>query len=408
MSFTERMIRGSKKIPVETWFFLIFFGYLFYLAPEPLKMHQWLSAYYLINYDTGFVSRGLPGTILSFFNPYLRTTTLYLIIFISNLLLSFFASLILGSVLRRSEDPIRKTVIFLAFFFCVNPASIAYLFGWHNYGRYDLYLIAIAFTSFYIVLRKRFLWMIPVLTALGMLTHHVMVFLYLPTIILFLLYDCLHSKKRGWKMFLILLTFGIGCVLFFIAQFYGKIQGHSIASFVSKIKQRTDISIGFSGVTMINYEYFSDVSDSFRYFILPHIERLTEQSVFLLLLLSPTIYLLGFIWKEAIRKAKKGLEKWLYRAMAFHFIVTAPAFILACDWGRWIASIILCEFLLIFFLLCKKDPPMQAALGELSRLYELSPTLFLFILCFQGAIGKLEAETIMNWLMKLFAFFRLF
>jgi hypothetical protein len=408
MRVTEEKTPFYKKIPVEVWFFLILIGYLFNLAPEPLGMHQWLSTAYLINYDTGFVSRGLPGSILSFFLPYLRTTTLYFVIFISNTLLSIFTALLLGTVVRRSGEMIRNVVLFLAFLFCVNPGSVAYLFGWYNYGRYDLYLITIAFTCFFIVLKKRMLFLIPILTVLGMLTHHVMVFIYLPAIILFMIYDCYHSEKRKIKMALIALTFVIGCVLFFIAQFRGKIQGYNIAAFVSKLYQRTDLSIGFRGTIMINYEYFLDVPDAFRYFILPHIKRLSQQSIFLVMLLSPMLMVLGYIWKQAIRKAAHGFEKWMYRGMAFHFIVTAPAFIMACDWGRWVASILICEFLLIFFLICKKDPPMLEAVESLGQLYAKNPTPFIFILCFQAALGKFEAETIMDWLMKLFAVFRIF
>ena len=108
---------------------------------------------YLINYDLGFVSRGLVGSIISLFLKSCSLWHLHLIISVFNLILIGLAVHIIVKILAKTSDEIRNIVFGIVLFFCVNPAGITYLFMRENFGRLELFSIIIMILSILMVVQ---------------------------------------------------------------------------------------------------------------------------------------------------------------------------------------------------------------------------------------------------------------
>ena len=142
------------KIQYELVIFAFLVIQLLVTIPMPHQMNYWTVTSYFMSYeDFGFGSRMLIGSVFKLLFPFLSVKALYTAILVTLLCLMLFTAVVLGSAIRRSGDAM-KAVIILAAVYLASPASIAHLFGWRNYGRFDIYLIIIAVSCLYLVNTK--------------------------------------------------------------------------------------------------------------------------------------------------------------------------------------------------------------------------------------------------------------
>ncbi len=374
-----------EPVKYELLILLIYLVYLpFYLPPA---IHDWCATPFLITYQFGFVSRGLIGSLLALAFPFLSHKILYIVIVCSLVLLMIVSSVMTGKVIRSADASIKTITIFLVLIFCTNPGAISFLFNHVNFGRFDIYLMIITACCCMLIVGNRYLFLIPVLTVLGVLIHQGFLFLFFPSILLLLLFNYTRSKSK--KIMSVTITTGIITTLTYLyIQLFGKIESLSLQELVYVVASRTDARVS---KRMLEFEYFLSLKQNFIQLVLPAIWNKFYNLVIILILTSPLIYFFFFLWRNTIEKASSRKMKFIYKAMAFSFLSTAPLFLLAIDWGRWLSAIITVQFILIFSLIYLRDVAMVSSVKLLNDNYLKRPVIFILALCLLASLGKFES-----------------
>lgn len=385
--------RGRVKsyCQLELLFLAILGQYFLAYLPTWGDLHDWCATPYFLTYDFGFISRGLVGSILKLFFPYLSARLLFVIIGSCLLMLCLVTAVFLGRAVRFSEPDSRDFVFYLALLFCINPGSVAFLFSWVNYGRLDLFLILITLAAS-LCIQKGSLVPVPFLAGAGVMIHQVYVFLYFPTLLLLLIYHGWGEKKSRRIQLITIFTLLLVTILFAYLQIYGKISSDNSAAVLQVITSRTDAVIS---ARMIDFEYFLPLSEHLHQLVWPSIKINSLKMLVVLVLLAPLIYIFFSLWRQTIKNASTAVAKAIYWAMALNFFMAVPVFLLTIDWGRWLAAIIICQFVLLFSLISQGDENVRCSLSELQAGYVRHGSLYLFVLCFLGAAGKFEAAEVL-------------
>lgn len=379
---------------------LTLYGFIY--IPEKQDINPWISTPYLLSYEFGFISRGFIGTIFKLLYPNLNIYTLYIIFILIIVTLGMMTILILQKVYRHDGS----NSIFLVFVYCLlfltNPGSIAYLFNQKNFVRFDAFLIIITYISLLITISNKRGYLVAILSIIGIMIHQSFLFLYFPFIILIFTHHTLvNSAKKREFIWIGLLIITVAIITYYL-QFYGKIRGIELSDLVHLLQnQYQDIPIS---KLMIRREYFSSIREIFEV-VSPKLVKLFFYLIIQVILLFPLIIIFCQIWKRIIINTSSNINKTIFRIMSLSFITMLPLFITTIDWGRWISSIIITQFLFIFYLILIRE---EAVLKTITGLYTKRNLAFLILsTIYLASFGKFN-EICLPITIKLYQFFQSF
>ncbi len=129
------------------------------------SVSDWVASYWHVNYTYGFVRRGLVGTLALPFGDVKRFA------FWS----TFMASILMALIFTFLTEDRRLWLLFL-----LSPATALHL-GF-DVGRYDHFNLLLMAVSLLLIKRERYLYVIPPLTALGVLVHEAYVIYAVPVL----------------------------------------------------------------------------------------------------------------------------------------------------------------------------------------------------------------------------------
>lgn len=317
--------------------------------------------------------------------PYITTKN----ICINQLLLCILTVTFLSIIKNLCTKETEKGILFLIFLFLVNPSSISFLFYWGNYGRFDLFMICGAIICSILLIKKRFLWVIPIICVVGIMTHQGFTFAYFPYVLLMLLFYVI-KYSRG--KIILAVTFVGGCIAFLYFQFYGKIDDMSLNEVLNIMASRTDYPKENMTV-VIKSEYYTNIFDFIPIYVLPPLKQNIVKIILTIIFLIPLEYVLFHIWKEFVKETSK---KYFWILPVFIIIATLPEFILTCDYGRNFASIFISQFLLIFTFFAMGSETMKTSLKNMQQNVIRNPFGAMAALIEWGIIGKFEAANILD------------
>ncbi len=140
---------------------------------------------YVINYDCGYSSRLLVGSVLSlFFDGKLMSPT-----FILKLLLCVYAfnciliSLFLNNYLKKTKY---EAIRIYSFFLIITPMMVAFL---RYLGTLDIFWIVFVLGSLWLVDKKGWRWLVPIFCALSLCIYELFVTTYLPVMAIAVFYQ---------------------------------------------------------------------------------------------------------------------------------------------------------------------------------------------------------------------------
>lgn len=366
-------------------FSAIFLYNLLVLFPSPSEMHSYCINFYFSTYENGFISRGFIGTILKLLFPILPAKTLYIIIGANILVLIFVTVSFLVWCIKNCKPSYQHALIYLCFAFCVNPGSIAYLFYWGNYGRFDMYLILILIACCMCIIKKTYI-PILILSICGILIHQVFLFLFFPAIALMYFYSIQNNKKAYAGFFL---TLAVVFLLALYLQFFGSPNSVSWEDLLETAQNRTDWHLSPDPFRKeYSYTLYDHLNDMPADVLLLKLKK----TVGVLFCLSPLIWIFILIWKNTICSAKK---KWIYYLFILSPICTLPTFVMV-DWGRWFAAIIISQFILIFFLTVQQDRNLTDSLCIMTTKMNRNWPVYAVVLLLLSIPGKFEAANILS------------
>jgi len=269
----------------------------------------WRTGDWLINYQAGFVRRGLIGELLYIISPY--GWLLMSVFFVQSLIYITICHFVIEEFFSKKRGIVDGVIVF-------SPAFI-FLFSF-NHPNAGMRKEMIAFLSFVLLLEATkknknnwLLWLSILIFALGVFSHEMIALFVFFYIYSFLKRsDALPYQKASYVLLLIVISLS---GLYFSSIFHGNILvAHSICSSLALKGVDSDMCGGaisaLSGTTLSSMSWVrADLPANFIY--LP------------LFALAFTPF--AFInWRR------------YFPVIFLGFISVLPLFIVAVDWGRWI------------------------------------------------------------------------
>lgn len=384
------MKKYIAKYKYEIMAAVVFLMYLMYYIPPVSGVIDWCITPYALSYRLGFISRGFIGSLVRLVFPSLTLKHIYIIIFVNIILLCGLTLYFMHKIITGAYDESRIGLMFLMAVFVLNPGSIAFLFGWENYGRFDMYLLMCLLICSLLIIYNVGTFIIPVLCVCAVLTHQAFVFQYFPAILILLFYSAFILKRRNQKA-VFAVTLILTCVMFLYAQFFAQIR-YTYEETLAIIDTTTDLPRSyFTDDMMVKIEYYSSVFETFVVFVKETFVRNVIKSLSILVFMIPMIKVIADIWKEFVR-AHKGL---ICRLLPWGVLLAEiPMFVLTCDYGRDYAAIVLCNFILIFALYAMGDEGIKTGIQKLSVSIRNDIPYYVFVCGLVAAVGKFTASDI--------------
>ena len=158
-----------NEINYEIIFFAIMLFRFFTLLP--IRINWWVSTYYACDYSHGFIQRGFIGQVFKYItNNDISKDNAYIFIYIQTCLLMALVAFAFGALVRNVKKEHNKKILStLLIVYIFMPFSLSYLFGYTNFGRFDLYLYIITILQVFMLYKNPKFYKLIIATALSLL-----------------------------------------------------------------------------------------------------------------------------------------------------------------------------------------------------------------------------------------------
>lgn len=381
----------SKNILGIFLFVFLSFRLIISLAVE---LDPWSAAWFAINYDFGFIKRGLIGSLLKLIFPtFIKTNYAFIFVFITLLFAIVIISILFNEIYKKKN---RIATLIIVFILIVSPFSIEYLFNNANFGRLDTFiyfltmlsiLINIKFSNFY--LKQSFIFISAVLC---ILIHQVYIFTYFSISFALLLINLFTTKKNSVSQYLFtIFVFILILSLFIKIQFY--------TSPILPLNHMLDILHSSTNLVItdiaVELEYYENINYGYNLIYLVFINGTELPILYLfitLLLLLPVILLIVAIYTYLLRKCENYRIKILYILLMCVNIFFLPSYFLTVDWGRWMASQFIYNIIVILLLDYYDFNEANKFMSLFSKFVEKNYIFVIFSLFWISSLDKFNAR----------------
>ena len=259
----------KKQISRFMWLLILLSCAIFFLDYDE-RVQPYNSTILAFSYKYGFISRGLAGTIYQWIDSILPVNMIdYAMVLRFTLIVTlafyvlFFA--FCYQCMKRCQEEYLGRFLYLILFYAVFVVSMfAYK---RNFGRLDLYLMALTVIGTMCLIAKKAEWLIVPLSMISVMYHQGYVFMFYNILLALLAYRLLSEKEKKARIYygVILLVSLIGCsALFLWFEFFSHTDGvRYVDEIIANAKAMTK---PFNGMTyhdtLIDHEILGiDLSD---------------------------------------------------------------------------------------------------------------------------------------------------
>ena len=337
-------------------------------------MTQWILGDWLINYEGGFVRRGLTGQIIFVLSRWLHVSPLLIAIVVA--LIAY--AIVYWSVWKLLENSSWKIWVLAAF---LSPALVGFTVAARGGFHKDVLYLASLAGLLVILMRKDVkAWVLTIYLALACafcILSHEPLFVYLPYFLAALAIGIGEIKRAA--------VIALIPMIVALASFYAVARHHGTAQTVTTIcdslgKENAPVCVGSIGNLSHSSEYARQetIEDSTRY----HYYRVYPPLG--LLALVPIAMGFADLWKTpGLRRDLKVLAV----TAAVSFAMSLTLFYYATDWGRWIYMHLFSMFLILLFLDDRRQSdartaePVRGIPGGRTRVVLVTLLLFVYATC---------------------------
>ena len=334
----------KKQISRFMWLLILLSCAIFFLDYDE-RVLPYNSTILAFSYKYGFISRGLAGTIYQWIDHILPVNMIdYAMVLRFTLIVTlafyvlFFA--FCYQCMKRCQEEYLGRFLYLILFYAVFVVSMfAYK---RNFGRLDLYLMALTVIGTMCLIAKKAEWLIVPLSMISVMYHQGYVFMYYNILLALLVYRLLSEKEKKARIYygIILLVSLIGCsALFLWFEFFSHTDGvRYVDEIIANAKAMTK---PFNGMTyhdtLIDHEILGiDLSDvEYPYRVMNWIEI-----PFFIAIISPYIVLAVKLFRRILARAQGKTERLKYGFLAIAAGTLLPLFLMKCDYARWVFALI--------------------------------------------------------------------
>ena len=375
----------KKQISRFMWLLILLSCAIFFLDYDEREL-PYNSTILAFSYKYGFISRGLAGTIYQWIDHILPVNMIdYAMVLRFTLIVTlafyvlFFA--FCYQCMKRCQEEYLGRFLYLILFYAVFVVSMfAYK---RNFGRLDLYLMALTVIGTMCLIAKKAEWLIVPLSMISVMYHQGYVFMFYNILLALLVYRLLSEKEKKARIYygVILLVSLIGCsALFLWFEFFSHTDGvRYVGEIIANAKAMTK---PFNGMTyhdtLIDHEILGiDLSDvEYPYRVMNWIEI-----PFFIAIISPYIVLAVKLFRRILARAQGKTERLKYGFLAIAAGTLLPLFLMKCDYARWVFALISYYCMIFLALVAMGDRIVAEELtGIFTEIKEKYPFAILLLL----------------------------
>lgn len=375
----------KKQISRFMWLLILLSCAIFFLDYDE-RVLPYNSTILAFSYKYGFISRGLAGTIYQWIDSILPVNMIdYAMVLRFTLIVTlafyvlFFA--FCYQCMKRCQEEYLGRFLYLILFYAVFVVSMfAYK---RNFGRLDLYLMALTVIGTMCLIAKKAEWLIVPLSMISVMYHQGYVFMFYNILLALLVYRLLSEKEKKARIYygIILLVSLIGCsALFLWFEFFSHTDGvRYVDEIIANAKAMTK---PFNGMTyhdtLIDHEILGiDLSDvEYPYRVMNWIEI-----PFFIAIISPYIVLAVKLFRRILARAQGKTERLKYGFLAIAAGTLLPLFLMKCDYARWVFALISYYCMIFLALVAMGDQIVAEELtGIFTEIKEKYPFAILLLL----------------------------
>jgi len=346
---------------------------------------------YLLTYEFGFHSQSLIGSIIYLFTDKITSRLIYIIAIVSFLVLAFQISILLGSLIRTSQQSVKSSVIIFTMLFLASPLSVTYLLGMHT-ERLDVYWIFITLLALVFLKRPILRWLIPILCAIAVSIHQGYMSTYMPALAILLLYEVYRNKYSIKSIAVFILSCITMISLFVFFQFaHPSYPFENAADFAKYLSAKSDFS---ASAPMLYIGFLAPFKDWFYGYVLPFTKSYAlPLGIVFLTFSSPLIVVFLYVWKQSLKNADKKFLKFIFFLCVAAPLVFLPAAVLANDWDRYWAAAVNNQFILVFYFIYSKEEVVIKGVKKVGEFFEQHILLLIMILIFTNSFTFSQLAT---------------
>lgn len=382
---TMSQMPKKKQISRFMWLLILLSCVIFFLDYDE-RVLPYNSTILAFSYKYGFISRGLAGTIYQWIDSILPVNMIdYAMVLRFTLIVTlafyvlFFA--FCYQCMKRCQEEYLGRFLYLILFYAVFVVSMfAYK---RNFGRLDLYLMALTVIGTMCLIAKKAEWLIVPLSMISVMYHQGYVFMFYNILLALLVYRLLSEKEKKARIYygVILLVSLIGCsALFLWFEFFSHTDGvRYVDEIIANAKAMTK---PFNGMTyhdtLIDHEILGiDLSDvEYPYRVMNWIEI-----PFFIAIISPYIVLAVKLFRRILARAQGKTERLKYGFLAIAAGTLLPLFLMKCDYARWVFALISYYCMIFLALVAMGDRIVAEELtGIFTEIKEKYPFAILLLL----------------------------
>lgn len=375
----------KKQISRFMWLLILLSCAIFFLDYDE-RVLPYNSTILAFSYKYGFISRGLAGTIYQWIDSILQVNMIdYAMVLRFTLIVTlafyvlFFA--FCYQCMKRCQEEYLGRFLYLILFYAVFVVSMfAYK---RNFGRLDLYLMALTVIGTMCLIAKKAEWLIVPLSMISVMYHQGYVFMFYNILLALLVYRLLSEKEKKARIYygVVLLVSLIGCsALFLWFEFFSHTDGvRYVDEIIANAKAMTK---PFNGMTyhdtLIDHEILGiDLSDvEYPYRVMNWIEI-----PFFIAIISPYIVLAVKLFRRILARAQGKTERLKYGFLAIAAGTLLPLFLMKCDYARWVFALISYYCMIFLALVAMGDRIVAEELtGIFTEIKEKYPFAILLLL----------------------------
>lgn len=375
----------KKQISRFMWLLILLSCAIFFLDYDE-RVLPYNSTILAFSYKYGFISRGLAGTIYQWIDHILPVNMIdYAMVLRFTLIVTlafyvlFFA--FCYQCMKRCQEEYLGRFLYLILFYAVFVVSMfAYK---RNFGRLDLYLMALTVIGTMCLIAKKAEWLIVPLSMISVMYHQGYVFMFYNILLALLVYRLLSEKEKKARIYygVILLVSLIGCsALFLWFEFFSHTDGvRYVDEIIANAKAMTK---PFNGMTyhdtLIDHEILGiNLSDvEYPYRVMNWIEI-----PFFIAIISPYIVLAVKLFRRILARAQGKTERLKYGFLAIAAGTLLPLFLMKCDYARWVFALISYYCMIFLALVAMGDRIVAEELtGIFTEIKEKYPFAILLLL----------------------------
>ena len=313
---------------------------------------RYILSYYFLNYDAGFIPRGLIGSIYHFLTKYISGNAFFAFLFAGTALLYLFCFYLFLSCLRECKEKENAQCLALAGLLLFSlPPFQTYILS--NFARLDLFLFAITLFSVIAIFKDSpFKYLVLLLVPAGVMIHEIFLILFLPLICATAFYKT-EWKNRRSILYLFLLFLSCMASLYILYLMRKNMPSAEVLDALC-VKNNNMGTDGRTGIAIYaDKTYLQHIVYAFKSTMLT--DYALGYTVSFLIFLAAGFYPFT-LWKKAYQSLpqEEKLLRWKFIFLLIAALIPNLACLIATDHCRWQTAFLLDINLMIFLLFSDK------------------------------------------------------